>query len=163
MSVIDNRGRIFGKINLIDFMLILVVLVAIAFGVYKLTKEDIAIIPTEKNVVVQFYGNALYPFILENMKEGDLVRTLDTNDVIGRIVKITPGDAINLVPTADGRTVKSVIPDKYSVYIDVEGKAKVVNEILYAGNTPLLVGNELKIKGTSFTMFTVMSKVQTVD
>ncbi|MFM1651988.1 DUF4330 domain-containing protein [Brevibacillus sp. B_LB10_24] len=161
MSFIDNRGRLFGKINLIDFLLILVVLAAIAFGVYKLNKGgELAILPTEsKKVTVEFYGNALYPFQVENMKEGDFVRTLDTNDVIGTIVSIKKNDAINLVSTADGRTVISKIPDKYSVYIEVQGSAKLANGILMAGNTPLLVGNEFKIKSSSFTMNSVISKV----
>lgn len=160
MRLIDNQGRLFGKINLIDVLLILVILAAVAFGVYKMTQGEVVINAPEKNVTVQFYGNALYPFVIQNIKEGDTIRSLDTNDVIGKIVKIEVGDAINLVSTADGRTVISTIPDKYSVYITVEGKASLVNNIPHAGNTPLLVGHELKIKGTSFTMFSVIAKVQ---
>ncbi len=160
MSLIDNRGRLFGKINLIDFLLILVVLAAVAFGAYKLTKDqDFTIIAPEKKVIVQFYANGLYPFVTANMKEGDLIRTLDTNDPIGKIVRIDKRPAINLVPTADGRMVISNVPEKDSVYIDVEGNAKLSNGVLMAGSTPLLVGNELKIKGTSFTVQSVISRV----
>ncbi|MBO8164473.1 MAG: DUF4330 domain-containing protein [Brevibacillus sp.] len=162
MRLIDNQGRLFGKVNLIDFLLILVVLGAVAFGVYKMTQGEVVINAPEKTVTVQFYGNALYPFVVENIKEGDTIRSLESNDVIGKIVKIDEvKEAINLVSTADGRTVISEIPDKYSIYFTVEGKASLVNNILQAGSTPLLAGHELKIKGTSFTMFSVISKVQT--
>lgn len=165
MSIIDNRGRLFGKINVIDFLLILVILAAVAFGVYKVTQDSgaLPVLSPTKKVIVEFYGNSIYPFVVENMNEGDTIRTLETNDVIGKLVSKRVEQAISLNATDDGRTVISKVPDKNLVYLQVEGEAKLVNGILTIGQTPLLVGYDLKIKGTDFSIPSVISKVTVVE
>jgi hypothetical protein len=162
MKWIDEKGRLFGKINIIDLLLIFVVIGAVSFAAIKfLGKENVPILAADKQkTTVTLYGNAIHPFVVDKIKEGDTVRLATNNVVMGKITGIKTGPAILITSTAEGKWVASEVPEKYTVYIDIEGEAVNSNGTLSIGDTPMLVGAELEVKGTNFKMKGIISDVK---
>lgn len=162
MRFIDDKGRVFGKLNLIDLGLVLLVLAAVAFaGVKLLNTDDLPVITAERqNVTVTIFGNAIHPFVVDKIKTGDVVRLKENNAVLGKIVDVRTGPAKLIASTAEGKWVNSEVPDKFTVYIDVEGQAVKSNGSFVIGDTPMLVGAEIEIKGPKFTLKGLISDVK---
>lgn len=162
MRIIDQNGKVLGKINIIDLALILLLLGAVAFAVVKFTKNDtLPILSEEKQeVTLTLWGNALHPFVVEKIKEGDLLRLSTNNAVLGKIVGIRKQPAVLLTSTADGKWVASKVPDKYMVYLDVVGQASKSNETLTIGDIPMLVGVEIEVKGPQYALKGVISDIK---
>lgn len=161
MKWIDEKGRLWGRINIIDMILILIVIAALAFvGIKFMGKGQIAIIPEKQEVSVTIFTNALFHFVKDQLQVGEEVRLLTNNEVFGQIVDLETRNGFQLVSTADGRWVEADIPNKYSVNITIKGNAVKSGEFLSIGGTQLLVGSEVAIKGSRFTVKGIISDVK---
>lgn len=162
MKLIDERGKLFGRINVIDLLLILIVLGALAFvGVKFLGKDNIPIIAADKKTTtVTLFANAVHPFVVDKIKVGDVLRLTSNSAVFGKIVDIRKDKATSVVSTADGKFVNSEIPDKYLLYIDIEGEATSSGGSLSIGGQTLLVGDSLSVKGANYTLKGLISDLK---
>lgn len=162
MKWIDDKGRLWGRINLIDLALIVIVIAALIFaGMKFLGRGDIPSIVSERQeVTFTIYTNAIFPFVKEQIREGDEVRLVSNNEVLGKIEKLEIKSGTGLVSTADGRWIESDIPNKYQINIVIKGKAVKSGEYLSIGGTQLLAGSEVAVKGPKFTIKGLISDVK---
>jgi hypothetical protein len=166
MKVIDQKGRIFGAINILDLFLILLLIGALIFAGIKFTQEgEIVSGPkTQKEVTYVLYNSAEHPFVVDQIKKGDVIRNKDNNAKIGEVVAVEKQPGKSAVSTADGRMVMATVPEKYSVYITVKTKATVSGETAVGeGDNALLAGNKVSIKGPKYMIDTIISKVDLGD
>ena len=85
--MIDKNGKLFGKINIIDFIVILVLVAAVAIfaasklqGVVK-TEEEI-----EKNIItMEFTADEVPEYVIPHIKNGDAVYDSDNNSKLGTL------------------------------------------------------------------------------
>jgi hypothetical protein len=162
MKAIDEKGKIFGVINILDLFLILLLIGALVFAGIKFTQnEDVASGPkTTKEVTYVLYNSAEHPFVVDQIKVGDIIKDKDKNVPIGKVVSIDKQPGKAAVSTADGRMVMATVPEKYSVYITVKTKATVSGHTAVGeGDNALLVGSKLSIKGPKYMIETIISKV----
>ncbi len=161
MKWIDEKGKLWGRINIIDLALILIVLAALAFvGMKFLGKGEIAIISEKQSVTVSIFTNGVFPFVKEQMQTGDEVRLQSNNALMGKIERLDIRNGFALIATADGRWVEADIPEKYSIDIVINGEAVKSGDSLSIGGTPLLVGSEVTIKGPKFWVKGIIMDVQ---
>ena len=89
MKIIDERGSLFGKINIIDLFVVILILSVIPMVMWgnrlashpkSLPKE------TKETIEVKIKLNAIIPELAEVIKEGDVEE--DKSGIVGRIVKI---------------------------------------------------------------------------
>lgn len=121
--IIDSKGKLFGKVSIID-ILILVVLVAGALGVwFKLVKTDsiAPIIGRNETFVVGLYWEEAPDFAVNNVKVGDIARDLERGGTLGKVTDIKIDKAISFAETADGQVVASSKPGYVSYHITLEG------------------------------------------
>ncbi|WCN38488.1 DUF4330 domain-containing protein [Aneurinibacillus uraniidurans] len=166
MKVIDEKGKFFGWINILDLFLIILLLGAAAFAAVKFTHGDeIAVGPvTKKQVTYTLYNSAEHPFVVNQIKVGDIIRDKDKNVPIGKVVAVKVAPGKTAVPTADGRMVMSDVPEKLSVYITVQTNAVVQGgQAQGEGQTPLLAGNKVSVKGPKYMIETLISDVNLGD
>lgn len=162
MSWIDEKGKLWGRINLIDLVLILIVIAALAFAGFKfLGKGEVQIINTEKqNVTVTIFTNGVYPFIKDQMNKGDVIRLTTNNAVFGTIEDLQIKSGFGLIATADGRWIEANTPNKFSIDIVLSGQATKSGETLSIAGTNLLIGSEVSIKGSNYTLKGLISDVK---
>ncbi len=146
MKILDEKGRLFRKVNIVDLLVLLIVLLAV-FGIFwKLLGPSVktAVAPEVKMTAVLRLRGAS-PF---------LVKELETNDQVGKklvagndytsatITKVTFEPYVIQATTADGTVVDATDPSKKDVMITIEcmvpkntAVPKVANQEIRAGRT----------------------------
>jgi hypothetical protein len=166
MKMIDQKGRIFGVINILDLFLNLLLIGALIFAGIKFTQGDEVVSGprTQKEVTYVLYNSAEHPFVVDQIKKGDVLRNKDNNAKIGEVVSIKKQPGKVAVTTADGRMVMSDVPEKYSVYITVKTKASVSGETAVGEDgSALLTGSKVSVKGPKYLIETLISEVNLGD
>ncbi|WP_051331206.1 DUF4330 domain-containing protein [Aneurinibacillus terranovensis] len=165
MKVIDQKGKFFGLINILDLFLIVLLIAALAYAGVKYThNKELGPGPAKtKEVTYVLYNSAEHPFVVNAITVGDTIRNKDSNTNLGQVVKVDKGPGQQAVPTADGHMVMSTVPGKSSIYITVKAQATVSGQSGVVQDTALLAGNKVTIKGPKYMIDTVISSVNLGD
>ena len=141
MKLIDEKGRLFGKINIVDFSIILLFLIIIPtfFYIYEVLGERPTRVPHTwiKVEVVTF----TIPEIAELFRPGDVLYD-EFGNVDGKLLKILKKDQ------AYANRLKDVIDNRYRhripVFLELELSCtqSMKNEAWYYKRTPLELGLE---------------------
>ncbi|ERI09579.1 DUF4330 domain-containing protein [Aneurinibacillus aneurinilyticus] len=162
MKAIDQKGRVFGAINILDLFLILLLIGALVFAGIKFTQgQDVGTGPkTQKELTYVLYNSAEHPFVVNQIKKGDVLRNKDNNQKIGEVVSIDKQPGKVAVTTADGRMVMSTVPEKFSVFITVKTKGSTIGETAVGEDgSALLAGTKVSVKGPKYMIETLISEV----
>lgn len=95
MKIIDEKGRLFGRINIIDFLIVVIflVLIPLFFKIYKvMEKTPVAIAPKWVKVEVLTF---ILPEMRPLLKEGD-VSYDEFGNPDGRLLRVVQKDAAYL-------------------------------------------------------------------
>ncbi len=159
--IINEKGKLFGKISIIDIIVLLCILVA-GFGLYtKLTA------PAAKKVETQ-NQSIEYSLLIKDVRIGT-VKALKNSDVVinsltkehtGNIVAVSEAPTMRIVELTDGTVQAIEIPDKYDVTVTIRLDGKVNDMGFYtATNQSLTVGStqniQTKFANTSGTIIDV--------
>ena len=150
MRFIDENGRLFGKVSVIDLLVVAVVLVmAVALGVKNarlgIEREEPPEEKPEQTITFQIRVNALRNHVYQSLHVGDTVRDRDYasgSDPLGEItdIQVVSDPGTNLTSMPDG-TVKMVeMEDTVDLLITVEGSGVVEDGREYSINNIYKVG-----------------------
>lgn len=119
----DKKGKLFGKISVVD-ILIIVIILAVAGGVYyKFGKSGTASVFTKTETIqVSFYSESLPKYVVDSIKTGDIAKDRVQNVAIGKVVDIIIGPDLQVEPNSEGKVVMSSRPDYCSVTVVAEGQ-----------------------------------------
>ncbi|MHB8840540.1 MAG: DUF4330 domain-containing protein [Candidatus Aquicultor sp.] len=146
MAIIDEKGRVFGRINLIDFTLILGVFVVAAMAYVIMAKSGkVATIPEDRTVDYTVIVKAIRPDVASFLKPGDLVKKQVTQGPIGTIKKVELKPAQEVIDTADGRMILATSPIEKDAYVTIETKGRAGTDIIATGNEVLRVGDRFNM------------------
>ncbi|MBQ3181590.1 MAG: DUF4330 domain-containing protein [Clostridia bacterium] len=159
--IIDKKGKLFGKISIIDICVILVIIVGI-LGAYftvstlnsgKLSDNSKLALNSSSPLVsatVTFEVKGVRAMTKDALCEGDEVYETEDNKFIGTISKVTSKPAESEYIANDGTFYKAVIPEKYDVqiFVDVSGK-NTQTGFHTESELQLLYGKEIEIKTPS--------------
>ena len=130
--MLDEKGRLFGKVSIVDLAIIFIVVLLVAGYLYR---DRAAGTPTEaKTVVVKVVCNGVYPGTENSIKVGDhLVASGGLTNV--KITDIRVEQANWTVETADGQINLTTNPFRKDIYLTLEGKTSQITpaEITFAG------------------------------
>ena len=161
--IIDSKGKLFGKISIID-ILILAVIIAGAAGVWHMffrSSGGTVIGRTPDTVVFKFYGEEAPDYAVEAVKIGDLARDFDRGTSFGNVTDIVTGESVIYVETADGKVVQSSTPNYSSYYFTVEGTG-TLNDVgtVTIGGYEYAVGRTLTLR---FGKTVVQGRIYIID
>lgn len=149
--MIDKKGKIFGKINVIDCLFLLILIVAIVGGISRFKDSSITVESTSKGKMTLLVDNVRTPSV-ENITEGQDLYSYDKGVFMGKIVGKTVRPYEDAVEY-EGQWVNAPVPDKYSVYLDVDVDIKESDKSYVVGGEEVRVGNEYRVK-TKTSAFT---------
>ena len=157
--IIDNKGKLFGKINIVDLAVVLVFLVAVLGVVLTKAKLDNSkIMSDDSNMLIQSSAELDTLEIKLKVKEvrdvtrdaiivGDDVYLMSNNRFLGSVVRVESEPAIREVSGNNGTVYRAEVPQRYDVTIVVETAGKKKEEGYYtANNIQILYGREMGIK-----------------
>ncbi|MCX7711588.1 MAG: DUF4330 domain-containing protein [Clostridia bacterium] len=143
MTIIDSKGKLFGKISIIDILIVVVLIGAIAGAGYKYIKAR-ASNPFVKQDKVQitFYCEEFpeYAASEDNIKKGSLVKDGVQGTVLGAVTEVKTGKAISFAQSDKGEFNASSKQGYLSAYITAEGQGRYSDNGLIVNNVEYYVG-----------------------
>ena len=177
MQILDAKGRLFGKVSLLDIGAALIILMVLV-GIF--------IFPGTGGSVAQVGGGNTQPVEVDVMVRGltvsdpdDLFQTLQNSETTNVIIRNQPHGEVRIkavqrlprsqaVPQPDG-TVKS-FPDprpelNYTIdmLITLADDALITENGPVVGNSPVKIGTQIQIEGDLYSFYTSTVGVRILD
>lgn len=164
MRIIDDRGRLFGLINVID-LLVVVVVVGVVWGLLTRTAvlERLTRSYVEKPVEILFLAENVRQYTVDAVQPGEVLRELRSDGEVGTVKTVEVRDYKEKAPDAEGNWHMSPVPGKKELYITVEGRLKEYNGAFRVGQSDIKVGSKVTLKGKRFNVETYVLKIQEKD
>ncbi|MFZ5634579.1 MAG: DUF4330 domain-containing protein [Bacillota bacterium] len=157
MKLIDDRGKVFGLINIVDLIILLVVLLVAAGAAYKFTRES----AQGKKVTVEFQVVVPHvrPELAEAVKVGDrMVQGGSYTNVIVKDVQVKQGYSVNV--DARGQRVESYDPHLKDVYVTITGPTVLYSAAISMGGQDIRVGKDYYVKSRDYELKGTIIKVE---
>lgn len=162
-KIIDSKGKLFGKLNIIDLLIIIVVLI-LALSATKKLDETAAKKNTDKTIVYtvkiqqvrQATVDALY-------KETEGIIDFETKKAIGDIVDIEVSKAIEPLELVDGSYTTAQYENKFDMNVTMKVKGTETEDNYYTmdGKT-IIVGGGLNLYNGYANISGVVSGVEVI-
>lgn len=160
-KIINEKGKLFGFINIIDLIVLLVIVLLAAVGVKfmrsggfaALSKEDSAgFMGPETTLEIEFFGEEVSDFVVDQLYTGAYLYDETSLEDLGVLTAFEVGESIAYAPNDEGVNVAAPKPDYKSVKITGEVKGErtplgaTVGAAHYAaGHTFVLRAGDAKI------------------
>jgi hypothetical protein len=158
MGLIDKKGRLFGLINVIDLLVIILVVAVVAR--FALNPQKSSLTNEEKKIQVVLLVKDVRDATANVIKEGDVVRETKTNNLLGKVTKVEVKPAETLVNTADGRVLNVPNPVLKDVYVTIEGSATVGENSIVLGGTEIRIGTALQMKTNLYAVVATVMEIK---
>ncbi len=138
-KLIDNNGKLFGKINLLDFIVLLILVIALIGGCYKVFFVDNSVYtPEYQRGQITLRLSSMPKERVQAIKVGDLIRVPKIQD-LGEIKDINVVNRIDNVNSVDGAIYAVENPMQYEVTVVIE------TDELYFRDDFYYIGDNYKI------------------
>lgn len=147
---LDERGRIFGKVSIVDLLVLLVIVAVVAFAVVRMTGSTSSqTVPVTVTYTVTEVRQATVNMLVHAAETAGYVRD-DGGTKLGEVVSVeaTPALKEGFTPDGELKAFESLVFSDVNVV--VEGEAQLVNSALRIGSVEMGVGKKLTLVGTGF-------------
>lgn len=159
MKIIDNKGKIFGIINIIDLLAILLVALLVYGGVTRLKQSPAAEAETKKAIVTLEISNVRMATV-DGIEVGDPLYHYDKGTLFGTIVDKKVEPYKEPVESGDGRWVLAEVPEKYVVTMTVEADAKDSLDVVIIGGEHTRIGAQFRLKNKKIAVTSTVLGVE---
>ena len=160
MALTDKKGKGFGRLNIVDIIIILVLL-ALVGGVYYVFfgGSDKQVVETSR-VLYEFEITNVNKDFVDAINPGDPIRDNVRGNEIGTVVSKTSRNATMLnEDLINGRYVIADVPDRYDVVMTIEGQANITPANIIIGGAEIKVGKRFSIKGKGYANQGFVTKI----
>ncbi len=152
-KIIDEKGRIFGKISIIDIIVLLLAILVVC-GIFVKHAEDShtkKISADTQKITYQIELKSVRDGTVNSFREGDKVFDTEKEVEIGTIKSVEAVDAVSSKTNSEGIYVETKVPEKYDVTLTIEADGQVTD-----GRINLAKTCEIGVNGTKnfYTKYT---------
>ena len=159
--IIDDKGRLFKKINLIDLLIILIILAAGVFLFNKFGKAKIVNpLAKQEPVEITFIVESLPEYAADSIEEGDPVTDRVTSSYLGKVTKLEKNPDITFGVDSEGKVVRSSKEGYCSLELTVEGTGVFSGKVVNIGNTNYYVYRETTLYVGDTMLFTRIKDIE---
>ncbi|MCL1995707.1 MAG: DUF4330 domain-containing protein [Defluviitaleaceae bacterium] len=116
--MIDEKGKLFGYVSLIDIFVVVVIITIVVFGAMQLGNTGgIGVLETPQPLTMSFIIENLETFTADSISIGDPVFGVQTGVDFGHIVDIQRRPTIEYHSNNQGVLVASELPNHYQIII----------------------------------------------
>lgn len=139
--MIDKNGKLFGKINIIDLLIILIVIAAVVFFATKMFSpaQESTKVDTTK-VAITFYADTAPENVTDMLVEGAPSFEETTNVGFGTVTAFSSEQAYGWMNDAQGNLLKGPLVGREYLTISVEVDGKLTDNGVYLGGRLYCVG-----------------------
>ena len=141
----DKNGRIFGKVSVVDIIIVLAVLVLGAGLAYRqLSREVRQIVSADAVFYVTLESKQLRGFSVDAVSVGDVMYKQHDRQSLGVVKEIKVAPGVDYLLKSDGTAVLAEMEERYTAFITLECRGNI-NETGYFvnGNTHIAEGSEV--------------------
>ena len=123
VMLFDKKGKLFGKISIVDVLVILLI-IAIGAGLYYKFGKSGTVTPFTRTETIQMsvFMESVPDYVIKSIKNGDVVRDRVQNVEVGKVVDVKVGPDISYFINDKGMAIKGSREGYSSVTITFEGK-----------------------------------------
>lgn len=151
MKIINEKGKLFGIINIIDLSVLLILALLVVGGASRLKTRPIVATATTP-ATITFEVSDVRLATVEGIKEGDPIYHYDKGGYIGIIENVTYEPYKEPVEV-DGKWVNMEVPEKYVATFKVDAEVKNNPDVIVAGDEQIRIGVEFRVKNKNIAFF----------
>lgn len=163
--LMDGKGKLFGKISIIDLLVVFLVIAGLAAAYYKFGGNEKAALLTAKTDKVEtvFYLEDTPLWSVQNIKEGDIVKDRISGANMGKVRKVEIGEDIFYAPNDQGKMVKSAKEGYCSVKIYVVGDGTWTDTGVTFGSTEFQINKYLEFRFGKTALYLRIQDIKKVE
>ena len=150
--LLDKNGRVFGKINMIDLLMIVFIL-SIVIMVFMRMKLKSTINKPLVEVCLKCKIKSIDEKFSTNIGKSAPIYLKNEEESFGRIVEITENESLTFRKFLNGKVKEFAVPRRFDLYLNIDSKLKE-GEFSYFSdfNEPICVNKTLKAR-TKYAIF----------
>ena len=158
--MIDKNGKLFGKVNLIDLLIVIVLVAVVGFLGYRfLVMDDSGVVNTQ-TVYLSFTDMEVPNYVTEKLEIGANILDSEENNSMGTMTDFTLGEASSYDVDEVGDTVALHRPDCASVTLTSEVQATADGNGVIINGTRYAIGHTMVIYVGDCKLYAKISDIQ---
>ena len=128
----DSKGKVFGKVSIVDIAVIVLVVLAVVGGYFRFSGNNTSVVSNDAEFYYSITAKGIRETnknLLENSIGTDFRLAGKISSSMGELVGVNVSNAKDVVAKTDGTIVSAEVPEKY----DVELILKVVGNVNDSG------------------------------
>ncbi len=156
MKLVNEKGKLFGIINIVDLIIILLVILVAGGIAYKFTHKSAQ--GEIKTVEFQVLVPCIRPELAAAVSVGDkMVSGSSYTAVTVKDINIQPGYSVNL--DARGQKVEAYDPYLVDLFVTNEGQVNLSSATITMGGQEIRVGKDYYVKSLDYELKGTITKV----
>lgn len=163
MKIIDDKGKLFGFINYLDLIVLLIVLL-LAGKFFILDNDenskDFLKTQSDKEILLTYYVEGVKDISVSSVKEGDLFRDVETKNVLGEVMKVEVSQNKIQTSDRDGNVIYSEVPDRYDIMITLKCRGNISQKDIKVSNVDVQIGRSMLIESKLIRFMSVVHGIE---
>ncbi len=145
MRILDEKGRLFGKLSVLDLLIVIIAAGMILAFLFKQVSGNVRqIITADDTFYVTVAGTKLREFSVNAIAEGDIMFRQHDREPLGKVVKLTTEPATDYMLKTDGTALAAPMEGRFTAYVTLECVGSITDTGHYIGGTTHIAeGNEI--------------------
>ncbi len=160
--MIDEKGRLFGKVNIVDLLIVIIILAAAAFIGMKFFGPDSTAANTQ-NVRITMFCEESPTFVVDQLEAGCEAWDSSNQVTLGTLVDWTTGDSMSAITDANGEVVEIAREGYRSVRLVCEGTGTVSSHGVTIGGVLYGVGQSASVYFGDCKLFLDIAGIEVIE
>ncbi|MCL2357904.1 MAG: DUF4330 domain-containing protein [Defluviitaleaceae bacterium] len=165
--MLDNKGRLFGKVSLVDLFAVAVIAAVVAVVYFNVGAAGRPVLGAEQYVLITFFHPAMEDFTAdaaEQAAERGSPVIDDANEIfLGNVIEVLRGESVIILPDVHGVEVASTMEGRSSVHITARVSGRLSDGAIVLGGNVYAVGSEVIIWAGPAKSMLYISEVRAED
>jgi hypothetical protein len=166
LKLLDDKGKVFGLINIIDLIVLVFVVALVLGGAYRFYG------PRQNGDIFQQEGDTVLmkgrvfdvsKYTANVIRVGDIVIDTAAQVPFGEIISVETVPHRRPVDTAEGKVVLSEVPERFDVILSLKGAARVSEHAIRIATHDVRVGSRIVLGGREYSIATTILQVEVLD
>jgi len=145
--IMDEKGKLFGKVSIVDALIVVVVLAAVFVVGYRFTKTK-TVSPFVKTsaIEMQFLAEEAPDYAAKAIKVGDAVTDFEKGSAFGKVSEVKVDKSLSYGTASDGKIVSTSKQGYASVKVVTEGQGVYSGQGVTIDNTDYYIGRSIILR-----------------
>ena len=150
--MIDNKGRLFGRISVVDIIIVLAFIAAVAGFAYKLTAgSNTIVIKSDTPITMELKIEQARQYSVDAVVIGQNLYE-EHADLIGTVTAVRTEPSYTLGGNNDGTQTYAPVENRFDIYITVAATGRVTDGSYYLGGSrQVSPGSSIKIESQTMS------------